>query len=119
MKKEQIEQFFLLFSDLPQLGVYSALTDSASKRVLNSLKNKMISEEDEEKLSLYAASLAYYQYILLQAGKETEDISLDNMQIRSHSLEQVEIAKQIVVEFEQAVAHLIDKNNFCFLGVKE
>lgn len=117
MTKERVEALFLLFCDLNDIGNYAPLVENAIAQVQKNLTGENHTAEELENLNMYCAAVAYYRYILLTAGKEAGDISLDGLSIKQNSISQVQIAKQVVEDFLKPIGHLLGSSNFYFTGV--
>lgn len=119
MDKEQIIQYFLLFTDLTQeeLPRWEGLVQAAIGEVTARLNPEVDLGNYLDNLHLYTASLAYYRYTLTTATSSKSEIRLGELSVKSESVNELKTAKQIVREFEEPLIGILQSNYFYFAGV--
>lgn len=116
MSFEEVYRLFLVYTDLSEneASLYSALCTNAIAQVREELKSESSEQENGRRLNSAAAALAYYNYALIQSGRNTaESFKAGDITITESGVD-LKSARELWENEKKEIAHLICDNSFEF-----
>ena len=117
MNPEEILERFCIIANIPitEGSPWISLCEEAGNDLISHLKDSVDVNENSRRLTVAAASLAFYRYILYgSANGATESFSAGELRIKTDSQSIVKLAYEVWLNAKRGISGLLRDDDFAF-----
>ena len=117
MNPEEILERFSIIANIPitEGSPWIFLCEEAGNDLISHLKDSVDVNENSRRLTVAAASLAFYRYVLYNsANGATESFGAGELRIKTDSKSAVKLAYEVWLNAKRAISDLLIDENFTF-----